>query len=176
MQPFPAWAWTIPERFNIGAACTDVHADSPLADRVAVIVDDATTGVRHATFAELAEQTSRVGAALRRLGVKPGDRVLIRLANCLEYPIVFLGAMKCGAVPVPTSALLTATELLYIARDSGAGVLVTDPPSWAAMRATLATRGSLTHVLLAGAGTAPPSRSPSITEVDLASAIASVGT
>jgi len=145
---FPAWTWNIPEYFNIGVACTDVHADSPLGDRAAVIVDDDTRGVRQTTFAELAAQTSRCGEVLRTLGVVPGDRVLIRLANCLEYPIVFLGAMKCGAIPVPTSILLTAQEALYLARDSGARVLVTDRLSWNAMRAALRALEDLQYILL----------------------------
>src|SRR5437879_1869878 len=131
MTDFPAWTWNLPEHFNIGVACTDVHADSTLADRVAVIVDDDACGVRQVTFAELAALTSRFGELLCSLGVVPGDRVLIRLPNCLEYPIVFLGAMKSGAIAVPTSVLLTAEELYYVARDCGARVLVTDHASWA---------------------------------------------
>ena len=84
------------------------------------------TACRQLTFAELAARTSRFAQLLRDLGVGAGDRVLIRLPNCLEYPTVFLGAMKRGAVPVPTSILLTAEEVLFLARDSGAGALVTD--------------------------------------------------
>ena len=39
MQPFPPWRWDIPERFNIGVACTDAHLGTAVADRAAVIVD-----------------------------------------------------------------------------------------------------------------------------------------
>ena len=154
MTEFPAWVWSIPKYFNIGVACTDAHLDTPVASRVAVVVDDDASGVRQATFAELAERTSRFAELLRELGVGVGDRVLIRLPNCLEYPIVFLGAMKRGAIPVPTSTLLTAEELVYLATDSGATAIVTDRQSWNAMWGTLERVGSLTHVLLAGAGDA----------------------
>jgi acetyl-CoA synthetase len=171
---FPPWTWTIPEYFNIAVACTDVHANSPLAERAAVIVDDDAHGVRQATFAELAAQTSRFGELLRTQGITPGDRVLIRLPNCLEYPIVFLGAMKCGAIPVPTSILLTTEELLYLARDSGARVLVTDAASWAMTRDTLATLDHLTHVVRVGPAAPPGPRSTRCTELDLDSALAAI--
>jgi acetyl-CoA synthetase len=153
---FPPWVWSIPEYFNIGVACTDAHLDTPVASRTAVVVDDDRSGVRQMTFAELAERTSRFTELLRELGVGVGDRVLIRLPNCLEYPIVFLGAMKRGAIPVPTSTLLTAEEVLYLASDSGATAMVTDRDTWNAMRATLEGLDSLAHVLLAGRGDAAP--------------------
>jgi len=134
VRDFPPWRWNIPEHFNIGVACTDAHLGAPVEERTAVVVDDDRTGVRQATFAELAAETSRFAQLLRDLGVGAGERVLIRLANCLEYPVVFLGAMKRGAIPVPTSILLTSEEVVYLAADSGARVLVTDVASWNAMR------------------------------------------
>src|SRR5262249_48421501 len=128
---FPTWTWDIPERFNIGVACTGAHLG--IAERVAIVVDDDARGVREMTFAELAATTDRCAACLRERGVGAGERVLIRLPNCLEYPTVFLGAMKHGAIPVPTSTLLTPEEVLYLATDSGAVAMVTDRSSWNAM-------------------------------------------
>ena len=170
--PFPPWVWNIPERFNIGAACTDAHLGTPVATRPAVIVDDDALGVRELTFAGLAAETSRFAQLLRERGVGAGERVLIRLPNCLEYPVVFLGAMKRGAVPVPTSVLLTAEELLYLARDSGATALVADVASWNAMHATLEAVEHLAHVLLVGAG--EPAPGGRLAARDLARALAGI--
>jgi acetyl-CoA synthetase len=147
----PPWVWDIPDRFNIGVACTDAHAGTALASRPAVIVDDHRLGARALNFAELAAETSRFAQLLRELGVAAGERVLIRLPNCLEYPVAFLGAMKRGAIPVPTSVLLTAEEVVYLARDSGAVALVTDAATWTAMQAELERVDTLAHVLLVGA-------------------------
>jgi acetyl-CoA synthetase len=152
VRAFPPWVWDIPERFNIGVACTDAHLGTPADGRAAVIVDDDTLGVRKLTFAELAVETDRCMELLRDLGIAPGERVLIRLPNCLEYPVVFLGAMKRGAIPVPTSVLLTAEEMLYLTRDSGATALITDVASWNIMHEAIASVPSLVHVVLAGAG------------------------
>lgn len=153
---FPPWTWAIPEHFNIGTACADAHLGTERANRPAVVIDDDVRGVHQLTFAELAEQTSRFAQALRDRGVGPGERILIRLPNCIEYPVVFLGAMKCGAVPVPTSILLTAEEVLFLATDSGAAAMVTDARTWDEMHIELEHLPHLEHVFLAGAGNTAP--------------------
>ena len=158
---FPPWRWDLPERFNIGAACTDAHATGPLASRTAVVVDDAERGVRSATFAELADWTGRFAGLLHTLGVTAGERVLIRLPNRLEYPVAFLGTLKRGAVAVPTSTLLTADEVEHLATDSGAAVLVTDVETWQAMRERLVRSAALRHVLLVD-GTAESGGAPAV--------------
>jgi len=149
MQPFPPWVWDIPGHFNIGVACTDAHLGTPIATRTAVVVDrdDAADEV---TYAGLAESTSRFAQLLRDLGCDAGDRVLIRLPNCLASPTAFLGALKRGAVPVPTSTMLTADEVRFLATDSGASVLITDRATWDAMQPVLVTLPALRDVLLLG--------------------------
>ncbi|OYY50658.1 MAG: acetyl-CoA synthetase [Methylophilaceae bacterium 17-44-8] len=149
---FPQWVWNIPAKFNIGVACSDTHLNTPQANALAMIVEDDTLGTSSITFAELAQRTDAFAQVLRNLGVKVGDRVLIRLPNSLDYPIAFLGAMKMGAISVPTSTLLTAEEVAYLAKDSGAVVLVTDAAAWEAMAAQITQNAAdivnLNHVLL----------------------------
>ena len=170
MPTLPTWTWDIPEYFNIGVACTDAHLGTAVEGRVAVICDDDQRGDRATTFGELARSSSRFGQLLRDLGTDAGERVLIRLPNCLEYATVFLGAMKRGAVPLPTSMLLTAEEVLFLAGDSGARAMVTDHATWNALHAALEQLDHLTHVLLVGDGTAAPSRRLQV--IDLAPALA----
>jgi len=145
----------VPEYFNIGAACTDAQLQTPAAEQIAMIVEDDDLGTSTATFSELAVRTSRFAQLLRNLGVGPGVRVLVRLPNCLDYPTAFLGAMKAGAISVPTSALLVAEEVRYLAEDSGAEVLVTTKSMWSELRRELAHLNSLRHVILAGPGDMP---------------------
>ena len=149
---FPEWVWNIPSHFNIGAACTDCHLGTPQADNCAMIVEDDVLGTSTITFAELARKTDQFAQLLRNLGVKVGDRVLIRLPNSLDYPIAFLGAMKMGAIAVPTSTLLTAEEVAYLAKDSGATVLVSDQTAWQNMEdkivENLSDTPNLSHILL----------------------------
>ncbi len=136
-QPFEQWEWQIPEFFNIGAACADSQLNTNLADSLAMIVEDDTHGTDTITFTALSHQTNQFAQLLRNLNLSKGDRVLVRLPNSLAYPIAFLGTMKMGAIAVPTSTLLTAEEVAYLAKDSGASVLVTDATAWNAMSAQI---------------------------------------
>jgi acetyl-CoA synthetase len=151
-EQFPEWQWNIPTHFNIGVACSDHHLGTPQADHIAMIVEDDTLGTSQITFKDLAHKTDQFAQLLRNLKVKVGDRVLIRLPNSLDYPIAFLGAMKMGAIAVPTSTLLTAEEVAYLAKDSGACVLVTDAPAWTNMEHQIVDHlqdtPNLVHVLL----------------------------
>lgn len=177
LAPYPQWQWDIPEWFNIGVACSDRHLGTAKADEIAMIVEDDTFGTSTITFAELADQTDRFAQVLRELGVMAGDRILIRLPNSLDYPIAFLGAMKTGAISVPTSTLLTAEEVAYLAKDSGAVVLVTDAAAWenmsAEMQANMVQTPNLKHILLTQQ-TADTTHSPVLHIVSLTSALAAV--
>jgi acetyl-CoA synthetase len=149
---YPEWKWDIPEFFNIGVACSDQHIATSQAEQIAMIVEDDLLGTATMTFKELALKTDQFSQVLRGLNVGAGDRVLVRLPNSLEYPIAFLGTMKVGAISVPTSTLLTAEEVTYLAKDSGASVLVIDAPAWRAMASQITTHlaetPNLKHVLI----------------------------
>ncbi len=173
---YPPWEWRIPLHFNIATACLDSHLGTPIAGRAAMIVEDQDLGISQATYAELAERTSRFAQLLRNQGVKAGERVLIRLPNSLDYPTAFLGTMKRGAIAVPTSTLLTADEVLYLAQDSGAQVLVTDKAAWATLKDRINGQGvgnnALRMVLLTGDG--PVLEVPVLTVLDLGVALAGI--
>ena len=181
-EAFKKWEWDVPKHFNIGVACSDTHLGSDLNDSaakaIAMIVEDDTLGTSQITFAELSLQTTLFAQLLRNLKVELGDRVLIRLPNSLDYLIAFLGAMKRGAIAVPTSTLLTAEEVAYLAKDSGAKVLVTDKAAWAVMKTHLLANdlASLTHVLLTGAGdvAGDASKENNLTLLDLNEALKAI--
>ena len=151
-EKFPDWQWRVEKHFNIGAACTDKHLNTPVAQAIAMIVEDDVQGTSQITFEQLAKRTDQFAQLLRNLQVNVGERVLIRLPNCLDYPTAFLGTMKRGAISVPTSTLLTAEEVAYLARDSNAAVLVTDKAAWPALQDHLSGLPNLKHVFLSGTG------------------------
>lgn len=78
------------------------------------------------TYAELAERTRRLGAALRGLGLTRGDRVATVGANCHRYVELYLGVPAAGLVLVPLNTRHAAPELRYALEDSGARVLIAD--------------------------------------------------
>ncbi|GAC1484628.1 MAG: long-chain fatty acid--CoA ligase [Ktedonobacteraceae bacterium] len=76
------------------------------------------------TYAQLSNQANRFAIGLQRLGVQKGDRVAIALPNIPQFPIAFYGALRAGAVVVPTNPLYTERELQHQLADSGAKVIV----------------------------------------------------
>jgi long-chain acyl-CoA synthetase len=80
------------------------------------------------SFAQLWEEARRYGATLARLGVKPGDRVALMMPNVPDFPRAYYGTLAAGAVVVPIHALLTAEEVAYLLRDSGAKLLICAAP------------------------------------------------
>lgn len=81
---------------------------------------------QRATYAELSTNTDRVADGLERCGVTPDDRVAICLRNSVVFVTAYLGAMKCGAVPVPVNTRFTNEQVQYVLDVSDVTVLVTD--------------------------------------------------
>src|SRR5262245_6478563 len=75
--------------------------------------------------ATLHNRARRVSMGLRQAGVRPGDRVIVMMANCPEVGIVYHALWRAGAVVTPVVFLLTAAELRHIISDSGAVAIVT---------------------------------------------------
>ena len=76
------------------------------------------------TYAELDAASDRFAALLAAHGINPGDRVAVFLPNLPQYPIVFFGILKLGAVHVPVSPMSRAFELAHELTDTGALALV----------------------------------------------------
>ena len=74
------------------------------------------------SYGALAERAARLGGALRRLGLAPGDRVAIASKNCVEYVEMMFGVWHAGLAAVPANAKLHGRELGYILEHSGARV------------------------------------------------------
>ncbi len=79
---------------------------------------------RKITYAQLSTLANRFAIGLQKIGVKKGDRVAIALPNIPQYPIAFYGALRAGAVVVPTNPLYTERELSHQLIDSGSTVIV----------------------------------------------------
>jgi benzoate-CoA ligase len=110
-----------PEQFNFAQHLLQLNAGR--ADRVAYI-DDA----GRLTYRELAERIRRLAAALREIGLHRGDRLLLLMHDSNSWPVVFLGALYAGVVPVAANTLLPAADLGYVLGHSRAQAAFVSAP------------------------------------------------
>ncbi|HVB45762.1 MAG TPA: AMP-binding protein [Streptosporangiaceae bacterium] len=76
-------------------------------------------GGERVSYSGLWDRAARVAGGLRANGVRPGDRVAIRLPNSVDWVIAFFGGLMAGAIVVPVNTRLTDTEVAYVIDDSG---------------------------------------------------------
>jgi acyl-coenzyme A synthetase/AMP-(fatty) acid ligase len=69
------------------------------------------------TYDDLRVAVPRTAAGLLSLGLKPGDKVLMRLGNLVDFPIGFLACIYVGLIPVPTAAGLTSSEITRLSEE-----------------------------------------------------------
>ena len=135
----------IPESFNAAIAFIDRHVHEGRGSRVALLCEG-----QEVTYARLAESVSRMGNALRRLGVRPEERVLLVVLDSPEFVYAFWGAIKIGAVPVPVNTFMRPDDYAYVLDDSRASVVVVSAEVWPTV-APAATRSRwLRHCVVAG--------------------------
>ncbi|MFL6112330.1 MAG: AMP-binding protein, partial [Catenulispora sp.] len=92
-------------------------------DRTALVTVQRDGGERW-TYGRLLDQVSRLAAGLRRIGVAPGDRVLLRMPDVPEAAVAQLAVWRIGGVVVPSSVLETARELEFMLGDVEATTVV----------------------------------------------------
>ncbi|OGP67919.1 MAG: hypothetical protein A2W27_03320 [Deltaproteobacteria bacterium RBG_16_44_11] len=73
---------------------------------------------------EIQKNSRKLTGALKSLGVKRGERVIIQMPNCIEVLESFYAIWKMGAVIVPINFLMSDEEIAYIYKDSGAKMVI----------------------------------------------------
>jgi len=94
----------------------------------------------------------RTAHALRRLGVEPGDRVIVMLPNCPEVMQSYGGILRAGGVIVPVIFLLGEAEVAHILADSEAKVVITSSDMVWKVEKQMGLLPSLRHVLFVDGG------------------------
>ena len=123
---------TLPERYN-ASTIVDRQIAAARGPKIAFVAED-----RSLTYDALASEVNRAGRLLLELGVGREDRVLLVLDDTTVFPVVFLAAMRIGAIPVPVSPLDRADNFRHYVRDSYASLVVTDADRLETVRTALA--------------------------------------
>ncbi len=121
----PFYKWFIGGRFNITHNCLDRHMKTSVKDKVAYIYHSEPGEVERWTYARLYQETNKLANALKRLGVKKGDRITIFLPMIPQLPIAMLACAKIGAIHSVVFSGFSAASLRDRIQDAEAKVLIT---------------------------------------------------
>ena len=125
------------------------------------------------TGQQLGERVRRVAGGLQEAGLRPGERVVVCMANCPEVAIAYAAVWRTGAVVTPALFLLSEDELRHVLSDSGAALSVTTPEYLPKVMAAAGDLPSVRGIAVAGApaaGGVPPAGPPLLPFAELETA------
>lgn len=131
--------------YNAVTWLLDRNVDEGRANKLAF-----TDTVSELTYGELQKQSCRVANMLRRLGVRREERVAMIMLDTVDFPVVFLGAIRAGVVPVPLNTLLTSDQYAYVLADCRARVLFISEALLPVVKDMVGRMPDLDHVVVSG--------------------------
>ena len=135
----------LPRRYNAAHDLVERNLLAGRADKLAYIDDRG-----RYTYGELAQRVNRVAHALIALGLQPEDRIMVALHDTIDFPSVFLGAIKAGIIPIATNTLLTTADYRFMLEDSRAKALVVSAPLLDTFAPAIAGAAALREVIVSG--------------------------
>ena len=113
-----------PDQFNLAEYV--LTSAGTAADKVALtVVGGHESVLTTLSYGDLQDRVLHAAGGLAAMGLGRGDRVILRIGHQIEFPIFYLATAAIGAVPVPTSPMLSAHELAVIAADTSAAQILT---------------------------------------------------
>ena len=132
--------------FNLATHFVDGNLEAGRGDRTALITDE-----RHCSYAELAERVNRVGHVLRDLGVRQEERVLLVVADGIDFVATWYAVQKIGAVTAEAYTFLPVKDYAYFLEYTRCGVAVVDASTLERMREAAPASAHLRRLLVVGA-------------------------
>ncbi|MCD0498152.1 benzoate-CoA ligase family protein [Achromobacter sp. MY14] len=112
---------------------------------------------RQLSYGELAERVARMAGALRQLGLRREERILLLMQDTVDWPVAFLGALHAGVVPVAVNTLLTPDDYAYIITHSRVRAAFVSGALLPALQAALAQApGDVENVVVSQPNIAQP--------------------
>jgi benzoate-CoA ligase len=135
----------VPRDYNFAADVLARNLAAGRADKPAYI-----DGHRSLTYRQLADRVARFAAALRGLGLRREERVLIALTDTIDWPTAFLGCLNAGIIAVPVNTLLTEDDYRFMLADSRARCLVVSEVLFPKFEKLIGACPDLDHVIVSG--------------------------
>ena len=109
----------LPDTYNAATTFVDDNIAQGRGQRTAIYYQD-----QKVTYQEVFEKVNRTGNAFKDLGIEIENRVLLVLPDSPEFAFSFFGAIKIGAVPIPTNPWMAAKDYDYLLNDSRARAII----------------------------------------------------
>jgi benzoate-CoA ligase family protein len=135
----------LPDIYNAATTFVDDNIAQGRGQRTAIYYQD-----QKLTYQEVFEKVNRTGNALRGLGVEIEHRVLLVLPDSPEFAFSFFGAIKIGAVPIPTNPWMGAKDYEYLLNDSRARAAIVHESVLAAFAPICQGCRFLKHLIVVG--------------------------
>jgi len=135
----------LPDIYNAATTFVDENIAVGRGARTAIYYQDQTF-----TYQDVYENVNRTGNALKELGVEIEHRVLLILPDSPEFAFSFFGAIKIGAVPIPTNPWMAAKDYEYLINDSRARVVIAHESVLTEIEKILDHTRFLKHVIVVG--------------------------
>ncbi|MGA2360006.1 MAG: acyl-CoA synthetase [Terriglobales bacterium] len=148
---WPKRVYTLPEfatyakRFNSTEELLGKAVAAGRGDRTAVLFED-----QRITYGQLLTQASKFASALRELGVKEGDRVVLRTPNIPPALVANFAILKLGAVCTPTSPLFSRHEIAHVANDSEAVAIIVSAALLGEVEGAKENFETIKHIIVVG--------------------------
>ena len=148
---WPKRVYTLPEfatyapRFNSTEELLGKAVAAGRGDRTAVLFED-----QRITYGQLLTQASKFASALRELGVKEGDRVVLRTPNIPPALVANFAILKLGAVCTPTSPLFSRHEIAHVANDSEAVAIIVSAALLGEVEGARENFETIKHIIVIG--------------------------
>jgi benzoate-CoA ligase family protein len=136
----------IPRGFNLASYFVDRNVEEGRGGHTALIGPGGAT-----TYAELATLTNRSGNVLGEVGVRAEERVLLVLADSVEFVALWYGTQKIGAVTAEAYTFLQPKDYAYYLDYTRASVVVADATTLERVREAAVSSRWLRRVLVVGA-------------------------
>src|ERR687888_2325829 len=147
---YRSYRWTVPERYNIAAACCGQWAAD--RSRFALYWEDESGVTAAYSFWDIQVAANRLSNALAALGVQRGDRVALILPQRPETAIAYMAIFQMGAIALPLSHLFGPEALEYRMEHAEACAAIIEPTTIANLWAIKEKLSHLQHVIgVAGA-------------------------
>jgi acetyl-CoA synthetase len=126
----PFAKWFVGGKLNVSHNCLDRHVAAGRGDKVAMLWEGEPGDKERITYSELLERVQAFAGALRKLGVKAGDRVAIYMPMIPELPVALLACTRIGATHSVIFGGFSADALRDRIQDAQAKLVITADGGW----------------------------------------------